>query len=194
MDSSTSLHQYFENICRVDPTVNPLYFSSLWGWCRLWGYSDTACRSLSLLFGLLSIAASIFAARDFFGNRRESLLVGLLLAISTMNFFFCRETRMYSLYMLLSALSILGVTRMLKQMKHGTLMSAAANAFVYPVWVPRYTLYSLYALIVCMIAGTRLFGGGVDAVLNGSIRMVRPLILGGIVLLFGVNWLVMPPP
>lgn len=85
----------------------PLYYALLRGWLLLWGNAGPlALRSLSLLIGLLAVAAIWWLARRLFPARpRLHLLAGLLLAISPLHLFYSQEVRMYGLELLLGILS-----------------------------------------------------------------------------------------
>jgi uncharacterized membrane protein len=83
----------------------PLYYLLLHYWVALFGDSEAAVRSLSALFGLLSILIIYLVASLLF-NRATGLLSALLLALSLFHIEFAQEARMYSLLSLLSLLSL----------------------------------------------------------------------------------------
>lgn len=79
----------------------PLYYMLLGIWIRLFGDSETATHSLSLLFGLVSIPLAFFAGRAVFG-RVTGLACALIAALDPFLTYYAQETRMYELEAMLS--------------------------------------------------------------------------------------------
>jgi hypothetical protein len=79
----------------------PLYYLLLHVWMRVFGRSEAATHGLSLVFGLASIPVAFWAARSLFG-RRAGWYCAALAASAPFITYFSRETRMYTLVMLLS--------------------------------------------------------------------------------------------
>jgi mannosyltransferase len=79
----------------------PLYYMLLHVWMRIFGRSETATHALSLVFGLAAIPVAFWAARRLFG-RRAGWYCAALVASAPFITSFSRETRMYTLVMLLS--------------------------------------------------------------------------------------------
>jgi hypothetical protein len=90
----------------------------------------------------------MLAARDLFDSREDALLAGLLLSLSSTNIYFSREIRMYSLYMLLAAVSMWGMIRILKQRKHGMGMAVGANMLLVWTHAMSFTLFVLEGVMV----------------------------------------------
>jgi mannosyltransferase len=81
----------------------PLFYMLLHVWISVFGASETATHSLSLVFGLLCIPAGTWAAWSLFG-RRAGLYAAVLFAFSTFLTAYATETRMYELMALLGIL------------------------------------------------------------------------------------------
>ena len=79
----------------------PLYYMLLGIWVRLFGDSEAATHTLSLVFGLACVPLAYFAARAVFG-RRAGLAAAVLAAIDPFLTYYAQETRMYELEALLS--------------------------------------------------------------------------------------------
>lgn len=79
----------------------PLWYLLLHGWTAVFGSTVTATHALSLVFALLTVPASWFVARRLFGER-AAWLAAVLAATNPFVTYFARETRMYSLVVLLS--------------------------------------------------------------------------------------------
>lgn len=85
----------------------PLYYMTLHVWMSLFGSSETATHSLSLLFGVLTVPAGGWAAWTLFG-RRAGIMAALLFAFNAWLTAYAEETRMYELMGLLGVLATTG--------------------------------------------------------------------------------------
>ncbi|EIC4845364.1 glycosyltransferase family 39 protein, partial [Salmonella enterica] len=74
----------------------PLYYLLLHDWIILLGDSIAAVRSLSLLFGILTVVLVIALTR-WLANERTALLAGWFAALMPMAVNYSQETRMYAL-------------------------------------------------------------------------------------------------
>ena len=83
----------------------PLYYWILHGWMRLFGSSESATHLLSLLFALGAVAAAWWAGRTLFGRRTAWVLV-VLAAVNPFLASYANETRMYTLVVLLSTVTV----------------------------------------------------------------------------------------
>ncbi len=81
----------------------PLFYMLLHVWMSVFGPSEAATHSLSLVFGLLCIPAGTWAAWSLFG-RRAGLYAAVLFGFSTFLTAYAQETRMYELMALLGIL------------------------------------------------------------------------------------------
>ncbi len=90
-------HSFFDiaryTISDVHP---PLYYWTLKLWCMVFGRSELALRSLSLLFLLIAIAIIYILVRRVF-TRRSAIVTLSFLAISPMLFRYGVEARMYTM-------------------------------------------------------------------------------------------------
>ncbi len=96
-----------EVIRRTSGDFNPpLYYVLLHFWMRLFGRSETALRSLSLVaFGLFLVVVFVFA-KKLFNSQKMAIITTLLAAFNPMLLYFAFELRMYALLCLLSVLSM----------------------------------------------------------------------------------------
>jgi mannosyltransferase len=83
----------------------PLYYLMLHYWMRFFGDSDREIRLLSAMLGALAIPVIFQIGRLLF-NERFGLLAALFLAVSGFHIQYSQEARAYSLYFLLTLLSI----------------------------------------------------------------------------------------
>ncbi len=82
----------------------PLYYYLLHFWLRAFGTSEAAVRSLSLLFGVISLPLFYLLARRLFDERTGWLAAGLA-ALSPLYLWYAQETRMYTLLVALTLAS-----------------------------------------------------------------------------------------
>lgn len=110
LDEAYSIYVAHENLSGiVDEASNdvhpPLYYFLLHYWINLFGDSEQSARLLSALFGIISIALAYKLAALLF-DRATGILAALLLAFSHINIEFSQETRMYSLLVMLTLVSL----------------------------------------------------------------------------------------
>jgi hypothetical protein len=82
----------------------PLYYALLHVWISVFGSTETATHTLSLVFAVLAVPAAWWAASGLFG-RRAGLLAALLAATNPFLTHYAQETRMYALVALLGVLA-----------------------------------------------------------------------------------------
>jgi len=81
----------------------PLFYLLLHVWMSVFGSSETATHSLSVVFGVLCVPAGMWAGWSLFG-RRAGIYAAVLFAFSTFLTAYATETRMYELMALLGIL------------------------------------------------------------------------------------------
>ncbi len=91
----------------------PLYFVILHFWMGLFGNSEVALRSLSAIFGIISILL-IYQVGIALFNREVGLISSFLSAVSHFHIQYSQEARPYTLLLLLSLLSFLFFIQILK--------------------------------------------------------------------------------
>ena len=101
--TSTDELGIMHNLLNVDLQHTPLYFALLKIWSNVFGQSETALRSLSLIFGILTIPLSFIVSKKITKNGFWSALI---CTVSPLLVLFSVEVRMYSLAVFLVLLSI----------------------------------------------------------------------------------------
>lgn len=167
----------------------PLYYYLLHFWIRLFGSSEIAVRSLSVLCGLLLVFSTYLLGIALF-DERVALVASFLAAIYPFQIYYSQETRMYILVALLGAISLF----LSLQFARATKEEATAS-----LW-PSLTLYTLFitlALYTHYFAFTILLVANVAYALRllraPSARKWRPLALWSLsqllVILLYLPWL-----
>ena len=90
----------------------PLYYMLAWLWERVFGDGEAALRSLSALFGVLTVPVAWQAAREWFPKAANAgLIAAALVAFNPFFVWYSQEARSYSLLVLMAALSLLFLAR-----------------------------------------------------------------------------------
>jgi mannosyltransferase len=84
----------------------PLYYVLAWIWSRVAGADEASMRSLSALFGTLTIPICYASTRTLVSHR-AGVIVAALAAVNPLLVWYSQEARAYGLYILLGALSFL---------------------------------------------------------------------------------------
>ena len=85
----------------------PLYYMLLHVWMSLFGSSEASTHSLSVVFGVLTVPAGMWAGWSLFG-RRAGVMAAVLFAFSAFLTQYAQETRMYELMGLLGIFATAG--------------------------------------------------------------------------------------
>jgi mannosyltransferase len=125
------LHKSFGSMLSAIPgseSTPPLYYVLAWVWARIWGFGEAGLRSLSLVFGVLTVFV-VYRAAEMTGSRRAALAAGLLAAVNPLLVWYSQEARAYALFILLGAWSFLWFLRALEDPARRNLaMWAVASA------------------------------------------------------------------
>jgi mannosyltransferase len=92
----------------------PLYYIFAWLWSKLFGTGEVALRSLSAIFGTLTIPAAYLAAREL-ATRRAGLIAALLVALNPYLIWYSQEARSYALFALFAAWALYFFARALNE-------------------------------------------------------------------------------
>jgi hypothetical protein len=109
-----------------------LYYVLAWAWTGILGAGDAALRSLSAIAGALVAPVAYLTLRQV-GLRTEALIAGALAAVSPLLIWYSQEARVYSLFALLTAVSMLFFVRVLVEFRTRALVGwsiASAAAFL----------------------------------------------------------------
>ncbi len=106
--------QVWNKVATENPWHAPGYFILLNGWGRLTGWTPPGLRALSLLAGLLAVAWTYRAARDFL-SPRVGLYAAAILGTSAFFVNFLHELRMYALVAALTIFTIWSYQRVVSR-------------------------------------------------------------------------------
>lgn len=108
------------------------------------GDSIAAVRSLSLLFGILTVVLVIALTR-WLANERTALLAGWFAALMPMAVHYSQETRMYALMGMLTLAAALALMMWIKTPTHNRYLVAYALLMTFSFYTHYFTLFALIA-------------------------------------------------
>ncbi|MDX6698989.1 MAG: mannosyltransferase [Solirubrobacteraceae bacterium] len=127
---------------KASESTPPLYYGLAWLWTRVFGHGEAGLRSLSAVFGTLTIPVAWAAAREVTG-RWGAWAAALVVAVSPLLVWYSQEARAYSLLVLMGGVSLWLCLRAVSAPSSGRLV----------VW----------ALAACLVMFTHYFGAFVVA-------------------------------
>jgi hypothetical protein len=90
----------------------PLYYAIAWFWTQLTGTGEFGLRSVSALAGIATVPVAYLLGAEL-SSRRAGIVAAALVAVNPMLLWYSQEARAYSLFVLLTALSLLYFVRAL---------------------------------------------------------------------------------
>lgn len=93
----------------------PLYYVLAWGWSKVFGTGEVGLRSLSALFGTLTVPLAYSAAATLGSSRRVGLLAAAFVALNPYLIWYSQEARSYALMVLLAAGALVYFARSLER-------------------------------------------------------------------------------
>ena len=118
-DPDNSLYQVIIETLRDKSP--PLYQLILWAWFKLFGFTELTGRSLSAFFGILAVPAMYFMAREY-TDRDTAIYASLLTGLNYFHILFSQEVRSYGLFFLLTTLSLMFLSRLIRESNNRNLV------------------------------------------------------------------------
>jgi len=109
--SETPLSYLWADGFKVE-TNPPMYYTIMHFWIPLFGSSEVALRSFSVIASMILIVLVYILGKEL-GGRTMGLLAALLLALSPSEIWYAQEARTYALLQVTMALTLLGAARYL---------------------------------------------------------------------------------
>lgn len=142
--TSTDNIGIMHNLLNVDLQHTPLYFVLLKFWMKLFGQSEVAMRSLSLIFGALTVPFSYIVGKKISNN---AVFSASICAVSPLLVLFSVEVRMYSLVVFLVLLSFYYLIDFEQKSDKKSLIKLVAVNILIPYTFVGGILYNLSVLI-----------------------------------------------
>ena len=92
----------------------PLFYIVAWVWAKVFGTGEVGLRSLSALFGTVTIPLAYVLGREVAG-RRTGLVAAALCAFNPLLVWYSQEARSYALMIFVSGLTLLALLRVLDE-------------------------------------------------------------------------------
>lgn len=108
----------------------PLYYVLLHFWSALFGVAEAGTRSLSVVFGALTIVAVYVGAMRIFDDRRAALVAAFVTAILPMQIEYGQEARPYIIFCFFGTVAAASVWEYLRRGKRKWLAVYAAAAII----------------------------------------------------------------
>ncbi|MGF1499349.1 MAG: glycosyltransferase family 39 protein [Elainellaceae cyanobacterium] len=112
---------------KTHPEHPPLYYLLTRLWITWFGSSVAAVRSLSVLFGLLSLPAMYWLTRELFDPFLTPRVAIALFAVSPFHVLYAQEARQYSLWTLTTLLTCAALLRALRRQTPGSWLIYSAT-------------------------------------------------------------------
>jgi uncharacterized membrane protein len=132
----------------------PLYYLSLKAWSQMFGYSEIALRSLSVLFGLGTVVIVFFIAKELFKKDKWTIIIScLFLATSQFHIYYSQEARMYVMAGFFASLAVLSFLKTLHHkvnMAWWVVFSISLPLMMFSDYMPVFLLpvFWIYPLII----------------------------------------------
>lgn len=110
-------------LIRAD-TAPPLYYILLHGWTEIFGRSETALRSLSTVFSILTLLLGIATSRRILKNPAAVAVAAWVMSLSYLQIWYAREARAYAM------MGFLGVSAFYCLLRH---LAARRRAWLIPL-------------------------------------------------------------
>lgn len=105
------------------------WFSVLWIWGHIFGWSEISVRIPSVIFGVATVYFTYLIGKEIF-SKKAGFLAALMLAVAPLHIYYSQEARMYSLSAFAVTLSIYSFILFMDKRKYSGLMFAVASILV----------------------------------------------------------------
>jgi hypothetical protein len=140
-----TLVDMFVYMGKIGETSPPLYYLAVAGWARVVGWSLFAMRWFSLLWGVLTVAATYRLGTDISRNKQVGLYSAVLLASSAFFVFYAHEFRVYAMSAFFAVMCAVYYWRMMngggRAVKFGLVLSLVL--LLYSHYVPGFIAVGL---------------------------------------------------
>lgn len=98
----------------LNDNTTPLYQILVWSWFNLFGFGEYSGRSFSATVGTCSVVAMYYLAKEYINNH-AAIIAAAITATNQFLVYYSQEARSYQLLFLLTALSLLFLSRFLRK-------------------------------------------------------------------------------
>ncbi len=101
------------HVVAINERSPPLYYVLAWLWSQVFGTGEVGLRSMSAVFGCLTVPAAFLAAREV-SSARAGLVAAVLVALNPYLVWYSQEARSYALFVLFVAWGLYFFARCLR--------------------------------------------------------------------------------
>lgn len=109
VSSGKTFQDTIDGLINFEPQLTPLYFLLARSWVQWLGNSIWVLRSLSVLFGLLSLPLMFWLCCLLFETRQVAWVATAMMAVSPFHLIYSQEARPYSVWVALTLLSCIAL-------------------------------------------------------------------------------------
>ncbi|MEO8088342.1 MAG: glycosyltransferase family 39 protein [Bacteroidota bacterium] len=113
-EAQRSITGIFQDCAATDNP--PFYFILLHCWCKVFGITENAVRSMSAVFSIASVLLLFYFARKNL-SLATAIFVSLIFSLSNQHLFYAQETRNYALVFLLTLISAIYYSKLFSEGK-----------------------------------------------------------------------------
>ncbi|MBI4445966.1 MAG: glycosyltransferase family 39 protein [Acidobacteria bacterium] len=158
-DTDPHFELSFSELTYVNDNHPPFYFWMIEKWTRMFGFSETASRSFSLLAYFLTAGVLLWTVREWLPEHSAApLLVLVLFGGSNYHLTLASEARMYTLVLLWTACSLCFFLRLLREshsalwLRNGVLLACANTLGIYTHYYFGFILAAeILVALVCVL-------------------------------------------
>ncbi len=145
--SQNNFSSILKNLFTLDLQHTPFYFFLLHIWINIFGQTEFAMRTLSLLFALGTIPLVYLTAKRLSNHTTPSVFAALICAVSPLLVLFSAEIRMYSAVTFLVMLSVYFLVKFEQTADKKTLLYLTLTNISIPYFYTGGILYNLSVLL-----------------------------------------------
>lgn len=123
----------------------PGYFTLLWVWGHIFGFSEISARMPSVILGVLTVYLTYLVGKEL-SSKRAALVAALFISLGPLHIYYSQEARMYSLAAFSVACSMYFLILLLKRSRCGFL------GYAFSIFLVLYSDYVAYFVIPAQVA------------------------------------------
>jgi len=126
----------------------PLYYLNLKLWNGLFGFSEAASRSLSVLYGIGTVFVTYLIGLELFGKGRTAIIAAVFLATSQFHIYYSQEARMYTMAGFFVALAFYAFLKIMRAGTHWLVFSLSLLAMMFTDYMPVFMMPVFWLLAI----------------------------------------------
>lgn len=146
----------------------PGWLVILWVWGKLFGFTETAARMPSVIFGTLTIFIVYLIGKNLI-SKKLGIVAALLLSINPLHIYYSQEARMYALAALAVAVNMLLVIKIIKGEKINLIFLIISNLGILISDYVAYFIFPAQFIFLLFLRKKEIFKKWLIALIGASI-------------------------